>query len=280
MIVVTGATGNVGRPLLTALTAAGERVTAVSRTNAELPPGVTHHGADLTDAESVRPALEGADRLFLLPTGELLASAGSPSALLDVAKAAGVQHVVLLSSQASATRPQAISHARLREFEDAVKQSGLTWTILRPSGFASNSYAFIQTVRADRTVTAPFGDVGLPVVDPADIAGVAAAALLDPAAHVGRTYVLTGPTLITPRQQAEALGQALNEPLTFVELSRDDARTFMLQFMPEPVVEGTLDILGEPTAEEQTISPDVTTVLGRSPASYPEWAQRNIAAFR
>ncbi|MCG0287585.1 NAD(P)H-binding protein [Streptomyces sp. PSAA01] len=281
MIVVTGATGNVGRPLVEALAAVGERVTAVSRrpTGTELPEGVRHHRADLADPGSLRPALEGADALFLLFAGELLAGPPRTGGLLDVARSAGVRRVVLLSSQAAGTRPDAVSHAPMRAFEDTVRLSGLDWTILRPGGFAPNAFAWAESVRKERMIAAPFADVGLPVVDPADIAEVAAAALREPA-HAGRTYELTGPAPVTPRGQAHAIADALGEPVRFTELSRERARAEMLRFMPEPVADGTLDILGEPTAAEQRVSPDVERVLGRPPRAFADWAMRNIAAFR
>ncbi|MFF4477423.1 NAD(P)H-binding protein [Streptomyces sp. NPDC001520] len=281
MIVVTGATGNVGRPLVEALAAVGEQVTAVSRRpdGTELPEGVRHHRADLADPGSLRPALEGADALFLLFAGELLAGTAQTGALLDVARSADVRRVVLLSSQAAGTRPDAVSHAAMRAFEDTVRPSGLDWTILRPGGFASNAFAWTESVRKERMIAAPFADVGLPVVDPEDIAEVAAATLRG-RGHAGRTYELTGPAPVSPRQQAQTIGDALGEPVRFTELSRERARAEMLRFMPEPVADGTLDILGEPTAAEQRVSPDVERVLGRPPRAFADWAMRNIAAFR
>jgi uncharacterized protein YbjT (DUF2867 family) len=280
VIVVTGATGNVGRPLVQALAAAGQHVTAVSRgiSDAAVPDGVRHRQADLTDPESLRPILDGADALFL-HDGGASAQALSPREVLDIAKAGGVGRIVLLSSIGVATRPQSASHGgMMRTIEDAVRQSGLDWTILRPGAFNSNAYAWAETVRAQRAVAAPFGDVGLPTIDPADIAEVAAAALHEDG-HAGQVYELTGPALTTPRQGAEAIGDALGEPIRFIEQTRDEAHAQMLQFMPEPVVETTLAILGEPTPAEQRISPDVEQVLGRPPRTFAEWAVRNIAAF-
>ncbi|MER5466446.1 NAD(P)H-binding protein [Streptomyces sp. NPDC002668] len=281
MIVITGATGNVGRPLVRALAAAGEQVTAVSRgvSSVDVPEGVRHRQANLADSESLRPVFDGADALFLHDTGagvHLL----SPQDILDSAKAGGVGRVVLLSSQGVTTRPQSASHGGVgRSFEDAVRQSDMDWTILRPAGFDSNSYAWVESVRARRTVAAPFGDIGLPTVDPADIAEVAAVALRDDG-HAGQVYELTGPALNTPRQQAEAIGDALGEPIRFIEQTHDEARTQMLLFMPATVVETTLDILGMPNPAEQRISPDVEQVLGRPPRTFADWAARNIGAFR
>ncbi|MEU9011213.1 NAD(P)H-binding protein [Streptomyces sp. NPDC048479] len=279
MIVVTGATGNVGRSLVQALTTAGEQVTAVSRrpSEASAPEGVLHRQADLAEPERLKPVLDGADALFLLVSadGENL----NPQGILDAVTAGGVRRVVLLSSQGVGTRPGSLAHAHLRDFEHAVRQAGPAWTVLRPGGFASNAFAWAETVRTQRTAAAPFADIGLPVIDPADIAEVAAAALRD-GSHAGRTYELTGPAPVSPREQAHAIEDALGSSVRFVELSRAEARAQMVQFMPEPVVDGTLTILGEPTAAEQRVSPDVERILGRGPRTFAEWAVRNIAAFR
>ncbi|MGK5555422.1 NAD(P)H-binding protein [Actinomadura kijaniata] len=281
MIVVTGATGNVGRTLARLLAAAGEKVTATSRgiTAADVPAGVRARRADLTDAESLRPLLDGADALFF-QNGGTSAHLLDPGSVLDAARAGGVRRVVLLSSQGVATRPDSASHGQVgRSIEDAVRRSGLEWTILRPGGFASNTLAWAGPVRASRTVAAPFGDVGLPVIDPDDIAAVAAATLREDG-HAGRTYELTGPVPVTPREQAAAIGEALGEPVRFVEQTRAEAREQMLGFMPEPVVETTLRILGEPTEQERTPGPDVERVLGRPAAPFAAWTRRNAAAFR
>ncbi|MDG5806040.1 NAD(P)H-binding protein [Streptomyces ossamyceticus] len=281
MFVVTGATGNVGRSLVRTLAASGARVTATSRgiSDAEVPENVEHIRADLTDPESLRPVFHGADALFLQnggPSAHLL----SPRGILDVAKAGGVERVVLLSSQGVATRPGSASHGDVaRAIEDAVRESGMAWTILRPGGFHSNAYAWAESVRARRTVNAPFADIGLPTIDPDDIAEVAAAALRE-GHHTGRIHELTGPARTTPRQRAEAIAEALGEPVRFVEQTREEARAQMLRFMPEPVVETTLTILGEPTPAEQQVSPAVEQLLGHPARTFDDWARRHVAAFR
>ncbi|MBW8484568.1 SDR family oxidoreductase [Actinomadura parmotrematis] len=278
MIVVTGATGNVGRRLVRALADGGEKVTAVSRGAAELPDGVRHVRADLGDAASLKGALDGADALFLLIAGEQLVSGEAPERLLEVAEGAGVRRVVLLSSQATVTRPGLVSHARLRAFEDAVRSANAEATVLRPGGFASNSFAWAESVRTRRRVEAPFGGVALPLVDPHDIADVAAAVLREDG-HAGRAYTLTGPAAVTPREQVAAIAAAIGEPVAFAELTRAEARERMVAFMPAPVADGTLAIIGEPTAEERAVSPDVARVLGRPAAPFADWAARNAAAF-
>ncbi|MEU3607607.1 NAD(P)H-binding protein [Streptomyces sp. NPDC035033] len=280
MIVVTGATGNIGRPLVAALAEAGEEVVAVSRSARPegLPAGVRAARAELGDFASMKPVLEGADAFFILLAGELNGPGEPAVNLLDIAKEGGVKRVVLVSSQLAGTRTDTPSHDRLREFEAAVRGSGLEYTILRPGGFASNAFAWAESVRTGRTVFAPFGDVALPVVDPADIADVAAVALREDG-HSGRTYVLTGPEAVGPRQQVAQLSEVLGEEVTYVELTREQAAEAMSSFMPEAVVEGTLDVLGAPLAVEQEVSPDVEKVLGRPARPFGAWVARSLPAF-
>ncbi|WP_134665036.1 MULTISPECIES: NAD(P)H-binding protein [unclassified Amycolatopsis] len=279
MIVVTGATGNIGRPLVRALADAGEQVTAVSRRAAEVPEGVRHVVADLADPASLEPALTGAKALFLLLSGDLHAVGANPADLVAKAADAGVRRVVLLSTLGVATRPFGTTRIAMRELEDAVRESGLDWVLLRPGGFASNALWWAESVRTQGIVAAPFGDTGVPIIDPADIGEVAAACLRDDR-HVGGVYELTGPAVITPRQQTEALAAALGKPVRFQELTRAEAKAGMMQSMPGELADDTLDILSSPTPAELRVSPDVERILGRAPRSFADWAARNIAAFR
>ncbi|MFQ6143998.1 SDR family oxidoreductase [Streptomyces seoulensis] len=279
MIVVTGATGNVGRPLTQALTEAGQQVTAVSRHAATVPDGVRHLTADLARPAELKPALAGAAALFLLLSGDLHAAGHRPADLITEAASAGVRRVVLLSSQGVATRPFGPTRIALRELEDTLRASGLEWAVLRPGGFASNALWWAESVRAQGLVAAPFGDIGLPIVDPADIAAVAAACLLEDR-HTGGVYELTGPEVITPRQQAAAIADALGTPVRFHELTRAEARAAMSRAMPAELADDTLDILGAPNPAELRVGPDVERVLGRAPRPFSAWAARNVAAFR
>ncbi|MDT0461011.1 NAD(P)H-binding protein [Streptomyces sp. DSM 41527] len=279
MIVVTGATGNVGQPLTQALTEAGEQVTAVSRHAAAMPDGVRHVAADLAEPVGLTPALDGAKALFLLLSGDLHASGARPADIIGLAKASGVRRIVLLSSQGVSTRPLGPSRVAMRALEDVLRESGLDWAVLRPGGFASNALAWAESIRTQGVVAAPFGDVGVPVVDPVDIAEVAAACLLDDR-HTGGVYELTGPEVITPRQQAEAIAVALGSPVRFRELTRDEAKAAMTRSVPAELADDTLDIIAAPNPAELRISPDVERVLGRAPRPFSGWVARNIAAFR
>lgn len=274
MIVVTGATGNVGRPLLELLTQAGEKVTALSRRPSETP-GVTHVAAGLDEPDRLRTAFTGAEAVFVIVPHE---RNGAPADILAAARDTGVARIVLLTSQLTQTRPWSPIHVPMVAFEDELRASDLKWTILRPGGFASNTLEWAESVRSGRIVRAPFADVGLPVIDPLDIAEVAAAALLDDT-HIGRTHLLTGPRVITPRQQAAVLSDLLGEPVRFVEQSRQEVERQMLTYFPQPAVEAVLGVLGTPTEVEQRVSPDVARVLGREPRPYADWAKRHLAAF-
>ncbi|MER5257895.1 NAD(P)H-binding protein [Streptomyces sp. NPDC002855] len=279
MIVVTGATGNIGRPLTQTLAEAGQQVTAVSRHTTEVPNGVRHVAADLTKPASLKPALAGAKALFLLLSGDLHATGANPADIIGEAVASGVRRVVLLSTLGVVTRPSGQTRIAMRALEDMLRESGLEWAILRPGGFASNALWWAESVRAQQVVAAPFGDVGVPIIDPADIAAVAAACLLEDR-HTGGIYELTGPEVITPRQQTEAIAAALGSPVRFHELTRDEAKTAMSQSMPAELADDTLDILGSPSPAELRVSPDVQQILGRAPRPFADWAVRNVAAFR
>ncbi|MFI5884808.1 SDR family oxidoreductase [Streptomyces sp. NPDC051554] len=292
MIVVTGATGNIGRPLTRALVEAGQQVTAVSRhaptamtatanvsVSVSVPDGVRHVAADLAEPAGLKPALTGAKALFLLLSGDLHATGANPADIIAVAEAAGVRRVVLLSTQGVSTRPFGGTRIAMRALEDVLRESGLEWAILRPGGFASNALWWAESIRARGVVAAPFGDIGVPVVDPADIAEVAAACLLDDQ-HTGGVYELTGPEVITPRGQAQAIAAALGSPVRFHDLTREEAKAAMAQSMPAELAEDTLTILGSPSPAELRISPDVERVLGRAPRPFADWAARNVDAFR
>ncbi|GHI96104.1 SDR family oxidoreductase [Streptomyces olivaceus] len=279
MIVVTGATGNIGRPLTRALAEAGEQVTAVSRHPAAVPEGVRHVVADLAEPAGLGPALAGAKSLFLLLSGDLHATGANPADIIGEAVDRGVRRVVLLSTLGVVTRPFGTTRVAMRALEDTVRESGLEWAVLRPGGFASNALWWAESVRTRRVVAAPFGDTGVPVIDPADIAAVAAACLLEDR-HTGGAYELTGPEVITPRGQTEALAAALGSPVDFHELTREEARDGMSRAMPAELADDTLDILGSPSPAEQRVSPDVERVLGRAPRTFADWAARNVDAFR
>lgn len=152
------------------------------------------------------------------------------------------------------------------------------WTILRPGGFNSNAYAWAEAVRDRRTVAAPFGDVGLPFIDPADIAAVAARALVT-ADHEGRSYRLSGPESLLAAERVAVLGRVLDRRLRFEAQSDEEARAEMSAAMTPEYVDGFFSFFVDGTLDESAVLPTVESVLGRPPRSFEEWARANADRF-
>ncbi|MFG2978031.1 NAD(P)H-binding protein [Streptomyces sp. NPDC048331] len=236
--------------------------------------------SDLTEPATLEPALAGAKALFLLLSADLHdPGATAPAEIVARAAAGGVRRVVLLSTQGVATRPYGATRITMRALEERIQESGMEWSVLRPGGFASNALWWAPSVRTRRVVAAPFADVGVPVVDPWDIADVAAACLLEDR-HLGGVYELTGPQVITPRRQARTIATALGAPLRFHDLTREEAKAAMTRAMPAELADDTLDILGAPTEAERRVGPAVRQVLNRPARPFADRVSRDIAAFR
>jgi uncharacterized protein YbjT (DUF2867 family) len=275
MIVVTGATGNVGSAVVRALAGAGEQVRAVVRREpADLPPGVTAVTGDLNKPETLTDALSGARGLFLLPGYENM-----PQLLAD-ARRAGVAHVVLLSS--SSVEGGEYSNAVTRymmDSEAAVQDSGLAWTIVRPNAFMSNALQWVPQLRDGDVVRAPFAGARAAVIDPYDIGAVAAAALTTPG-HEGRRYAVTGPESLLPADRLDILAAVLGRALRFEAQPDDEAREEMSRSMPAEYVDAFFRFYVDGTLDESPVRPTVREVLGREPRTFRQWAEAHADAFR
>ncbi|MBF6330633.1 NAD(P)H-binding protein [Nocardia transvalensis] len=277
-VLVTGATGNIGRELLTELVAHGGniRIRAATRdpAAAALPDGVEPVRADLQHAQSLKSALADATTLFLV------SRVGADAEILSLARQAGVEHVVLVSSITVQTHPHlgpALDNAAV---ERLLEDSGMAWTILRPTQFASNTLWWADEIREHRAVRIPFADVGLPTVHPADIARVARAALTEPG-HRGQTYALTGPASITPRQQVETIAAAVGHEVSVTEISRAQAREQLTPIAGPHTVEALLDVMGGDVNDELlTVRDTVARITGSPARTYREWVLQNVSEFR
>ncbi|WP_344584065.1 SDR family oxidoreductase [Nonomuraea roseoviolacea] len=275
MILVTGATGNVGRHLVDLLLQAGEQVRAISRNpeRAGLPGDVEVVRADMSRAEDLRPALKGVDRAFLFP------AAGQAHGFLSEAAKAGLGHVVLLSALAVTMR-QAGALGRVHaEHEQAVAGSGLPWTFLRPGAFMANDLRWAPGIRDDGVVRAPFAQAATAPVDERDIAAVAARTLLDDG-HAGKAYELSGPASLTTAERVRILGEVLGRDLRLEELTPAQARAQMITHTPEVVVDSVLTLFASFVGRTADVSPAVRELTGSAPHTYADWATRNAAAFR
>lgn len=214
---VTGATGNVGRNVVRQLVKAGEEVRALTRSprTSGLPAGVQVIAGDLTQPESLADAVKGIDRMFLFPVPE------TAREVVSMAREAGVHRVVVLSSGAVTTGYDTNFHLPV---EQAVEESGLEWTHVRPGEFAMNKLALWgPSIRAEGVVRDPNPDLTWCPVHERDIADVTARALLEDG-HGGRAYTLNGPEMLSHRRQVELIAEAIGRPIRFEVVTRDEAR--------------------------------------------------------
>jgi len=284
MILVTGSTGKVGQPLITALQAKGVPFKALARSEASTKSltekGVTVVRGDLADLTSVKAALQGVDKLFLLSAGSRFSTLELP--VIEAAKAAGVKHVVKLSAwgaSADSANPLLREHGHV---EQALEASGLAWTVLRPNFFMQNWVAFHSYgIQAGQPVYANTGDGRLGWIDARDIADVAATALTE-TGHEGFIYELTGPDSLSYAEVAAKLSTLLGRGVQHVVVP--DAAAYQailgmgmdtwyatgLTFLNQGVRHGAADrVLG--TTE---------LVTGKAPRTMDAFLQENLAAFQ
>jgi uncharacterized protein YbjT (DUF2867 family) len=282
LILVTGATGNVGRPLVDLLLAEGHEVRAVTRDPAKagLPAGAEVVQADPSDPDSLGPALTGVSAVFLNP----IALGQGTQRLLELAGEAGVERIVLLSS--GAVQDEVSEHHNAladwhKGIEDAVTGSGLPWTIIRPFEFAANSIgAWAQQIKYTGMVRGAYAKSATAVIHEKDVAAVAAKALTS-ADHVGAVYLLTGPESLTRQDMVATIGQALGRDLAFEEIPREVAKQFILEGtgFSEDVVETMLNLQEHSVGQEAWVSPQLEQVLGRPALPFAQWAADHVADF-
>ncbi len=273
MILITGATGHVGSQVITALlpAEAGQIRVLTRNPDAVFPDGTQTVVADLADSD-LAPVLDDVHAVFLLTDG--LNIAAHDHRLVAAAQRAGVERIVKLSVLAvghDATDPITSLH---RAGEETIRDSGLRWTFLRPTAFMSNALNWAPMITADQVVHAPFAAGRAAVVDPADIAAVAAACLTHDG-HNHRVYELTGPEPLSPPDQVTILSQVLGRDLRYAEADPADMLAQWVSYgMPEDlayaVVEQFRSTL-KPFNSEPT--GDITTVTSRPARSFTDWAQ-------
>jgi uncharacterized protein YbjT (DUF2867 family) len=274
MILVTGATGNVGAEVVAAALGRSAPVRALVRAPDEtsLPADVEQASGDLNDADTFRDAFEAVSSVFLL-------AGYDTDGVLEHAKRAKVGRIVLLSAGAvEGGDPDNAVVAFNLASEHAVRESKLEWTILRPSGYMSNALRWVPQLRTGDTVVAPFGGVPVACIDPADIGAVAAHALTEPQ-HAGRIYRLTGPVPMVPAEQVAILARVLDRPLRFQAQPDDVAYADMLTSMPREYADAFRSFFVEGTYNDAHIRPTVRDATGREPRSFDDWAQAHLTVF-
>jgi uncharacterized protein YbjT (DUF2867 family) len=266
MILVTGATGNVGRLVVDELVALGADVRAltVDPERAALPAGVQVARGYLGRPETVRQALAGVDRMYLAPLPDTVTE------ITALACAAGVRHIVdLAGGKGSLWYP----------IEEAVEASGVAWTHLEAGEFMLNTGIWAPQIRAGDEIRDGHPTAANAPIAIEDIAAVAARILVDPAGHVGRAYELTGPTTLTRAEMIRLIGIALDRPLRCVGVPRDEAVALLAPEMGDYAawyVDGIAQLVEHPQRPLDTVA----RLLGRPATTFAEWAVNHAALFR
>jgi uncharacterized protein YbjT (DUF2867 family) len=274
-VVVTGATGNVGRPLVTALAAAGVDVRAVTRnpTSASFPSGVTPFA-------TVEAAIPGATTVFLnsRALGEQLA------ATVDAARDAGLARLIALAAINAdddfARQPSRFRGDRNREVEQLSIESGLEWISLRPTVFASNfAGMWGPQLRAGDVVGGPYASASTAPIDEGDIAAVAAVAVLTDAL-VGQRVPLTGPQALTNSEMVETIGTVLGRELRYLEAPPDVVRQrFIAIGFGAEFADAYIAMQAETVDQPALVTHDVEKILERPASTFAQWVSEHRNLF-
>lgn len=279
-ILVMGGTGKVGRPLVDRLLSAGHPVRVLTRrpTAAGLPPGVETAEGSPEDGPSVVAALEGVDRAFVVLVGDVAAQ--SRGVAEGVGGSGGLGRAVLLSS--SAVR-HPLAHRigdEHRLAEEIISGVADELTVLRPGPFHSNALWWAESIRATRSVRCSIGNQPGAPIDPADVADVASVALTDDG-HAGQRYELTGPEVLTSRDQAVVLGEVLDHELAFDVASEEETVDAFARISGDrAVAAGNVRALRSPLVPWSTTTPVVGELLDRPAVPFRDWATANASLFR
>ncbi|MFG1790871.1 NAD(P)H-binding protein [Nocardia sp. NPDC049149] len=281
MILITGATGTIGSEVVRQLVARGEQVRAVTRdpARAALPPEIEVVRGDYTDLASMAAAFAGADAAFVVG---LLGPdyIELDRALITAARDAGVRRIVKLSAIGTGSAELGRIGTWHLPGEQAAQDSGVDWTILRPSSFASNTLSWVDAIRAGQPVPNMTGTATQGVIDPHDVAAIAVEALLS-SGHAGQIYTLTGPELLTTADQAATLSAALGRPVAVFDVPDAAAREHLRAAgRSDEFIDGALAGQAFVRAGGNAIlTDDVHKVLGRPPRTFADWAAAHTTAF-
>jgi uncharacterized protein YbjT (DUF2867 family) len=271
-IVVTGATGTIGRHVVDQLVAAGHPVRAVSRrpTAAALPRGVEVHAADLNRPDSLAAALDGATALHLIAlAGDDYGVLETAPEVVDAAVRSGVKRITVLTGS-----DEELAVVR------AVEASGVDWTHVRPLEFMANKLGWAPSIRAEGVVRSGFGDHVSALVHEADVGAVIAAALTGDG-HAGQTYAPTGPESLSRRDAARVIAEVTGVPVRFEELTEADVRAEMrAQGLQPEVIDYVVGYEAAPPPEAAVPLPVVEHVAGRPSRTFAEWVAEHADAFR
>lgn len=269
-VLVTGATGKVGRHIVSQLHEVGHPVRALSRApaRADLPAGVEVAAGDLTRPESLATALTGVTAAHLINFGgDDYAPLQTGPQLVELLSNAGVRKVTMLSGWDEST------------LEPAVRDSDLAWTYLQPTEFMANALDWAEAIRTTGTIEQPRG-TRTPMIHEADIAAAAVAVLAGDDDHGGQAYPLTGPELLSVPDKLRHIGTAIGRGVRFVELSEAQARE---KWAAEGMAPEMIDFYFEAFDVQDgsyPVTDAVPRLTGRPARTFAQWAVEHADAFR
>jgi uncharacterized protein YbjT (DUF2867 family) len=281
VILVSGATGNVGREVVRELSATNSKFRLMVRDPARLvrsSDAAEVVVADWDAPETLNAAFEGVDSLFLMVPGIAIDHVATAMRLV---KSAGLTRVVLLSSFNVLGDPMPAMGRWHHQREQLVVSSGISFTILRPGGYMTNAFEWLRTMREGGYVLDPIGPGRIALIDPADIGAVAALALSE-RSHEGERYTLTGDEPLTVTEQVALLGQAIGRE---IDVRTVDAPEDAIRFrypdgappaLANALIEG-LTLMRDDTAGFRTDT--ISRLLGRRPRKFADWCERNAGRF-
>lgn len=268
-ILVTGATGNIGRHVVAGLRERGADVRTLSRF-----PGGTATG-DLTKPETLHGPLSGVDTVFLLWP---FLSADGVTEVVDVI-ARHARRVVYVSTLSVRDDRSPEDNGVWGQVEDAIRRSGLSWTFLRPGGFATNTLEWAPAIRAGRPARMPYARAARSLIHERDIADVAVLALTEDG-HTGEVYSLTGPEAITQAEQVRILGTVAGRPARAEEMIPEEARAHILTWADEDFADQALEYWRTLVDDPEPVTSTVEELTGHPARTFAEWASDHADDFR
>jgi len=281
MILITGASGNVGKEVLKQVAATGAKVRAAFQTvtkAAAAPSGVEIASMDYNKPETLQASLKGIERVFLVapPTPNLPALERKA---IDEIKQSGVRHVVKLSAMGGRDAIFPRQHA---DSEDYIKSSGVAYTFLRPNGFMQNFVTYNgATINTQNAFYGSQGDGEVSHIDLRDIAAVAVKTLTEDG-HQGKAYTLTGPEALSNARVAEILSEDTGREIRYVDLPAEQFKQALLGAgLPEWSANALVDLQQfYRRGSASAVTRDVEQLLGRKPISFEQFSRDYAQSFQ
>lgn len=288
-ILVTGATGNIGSEVVKELLSDAPDVSIKAAVHSSQNVKKVKSDArvkdiqiDYNEPETVREALNGVDKLFLL-TPDVPNAADLASNVVIEAKKAGIKQIVKQSVMGAALEADVGTMRLHRQVEKFIEQSGIPFTFLRPNEFMQNFINFHSpSIKGNNAFYIPLEDAKVSLVDVRDIAGVAVKSLIDEDKHKNKTYLITGPEALSYHQVAEILSNTTGRKINYVNISDGEARSAMKEIGMSDWLINTVSELSEyfRKGKASEISPAVEDVTGNKPISFSQFAKDYAEAFR